>query len=172
MSAAESEAKVPTKEPARELKEDKVVMHLADGRIFKGYLCVEAEQDLSDLVAGNGAGSREVLSIRLTDDSVMSIPLRDLKSVFFVKSFRGDARRKGLRFYSNGPAVGGIWAEVQFKDNEVIEGTIENSLRTLTGQGFFLHPSDSESNNLLIYVNKSEIANFRALGIREYQGKN
>ena len=161
-----SNDRIQTDSQAGQLSEDKVVLHRSDGSIVKGYLCARAGQDLSDLLARAEQAAGEDLTIRQLDESMVTVPLCEVKSVFFVKSFRGDSRRKGLRFYSNGPSVGGIWAEIQFKDNEIIEGTIDNSVRHLLGNGFLLHPSDSESNNLLIYVNKSEIASFRALGIK------
>jgi len=36
------------------------------------------------------------------------------------------------------------------------------------GDGFLLRPSDAESNNLLVYVNKSAISNYRVLGVRAH----
>jgi hypothetical protein len=68
----------------------------------------------------------------------------------------------------NGPSVGPIWAEIRFKDNEIIEAMIDNSAKHLSGDGFWFHPSDAGSNNLLVYVNKSAIANYRVLGIQAH----
>jgi hypothetical protein len=89
-----------------------------------------------------------------------------LKAVFCVKSFEGDSARQNIRFYANGPVVERIWVEIQFRTKEVIEGTLHNSLRHLVDNGFFLQPSDPESNNILVYIDKSSIMNYRVLGVR------
>ena len=148
-------------------EEQKVVIHLSTGEITKGY--VEASDKDNPALCfktadGNdcGAVSVRVLGMKET----LPIQIRDVKSIFFVRSFRGDPKRRGLRFYSDGPAVGSIWVEIQFKDNEIIEGLIENSVKHLTGDGFLLRPSDPGSNNICIYVNKGAIAGYRVLGVK------
>lgn len=150
----------------RPAREDKVVLHLTDGSTVKGYLNLGSGNELSDLFTSSESSNPRPVNVRLLNDSLISLQISGIKAVYFVKSFRGDATRKGLRFYSNGPSLGGIWVEVQFHDNEIVEGTIDNSARHLIGDGFFLHPSDSESNNLLIFINKMEIASFRVLGVK------
>ena len=60
-------------------------------------------------------------------------------------------------------------AEVLFNDNEVIEGTIDNSVRHTLDHGTLLSPSDPNSNNLLVYANKAAVTNYKVLGVREYR---
>jgi hypothetical protein len=55
---------------------------------------------------------------------------------------------------------------VQFLDGEVIEGIVHNSVRYLVDPGFFLVPTHPGSNNKLIYVSKSQLADHRVLGTR------
>jgi hypothetical protein len=55
---------------------------------------------------------------------------------------------------------------VQFLDGEVIEGIVHNSIRYLVDPGFFLVPTHPGSNNKLIYVSKSQLADHRVLGTR------
>jgi hypothetical protein len=86
-----------------------------------------------------------------------------------VKSFAGNPQKKQLRFYKHGPEVAEIWVEIRFKDNEILEGLIDNSIEHLTGEGFLLHPSDVGSNNLAVYVNKAAIAEYRVLGVRGHR---
>jgi hypothetical protein len=56
---------------------------------------------------------------------------------------------------------------LQFRDGEVMEGIVHNSLRYLVDPGFFLMPTDPESNNKLVYVVKSWLADLRVLGMRK-----
>lgn len=158
---------VPTASPL--MKERKVVVKLLSGDVVKGHLLLPSDPDMADLFNDSVQDQNMVITIRsLNPDESLQVALRDIKAVFFVKSFRGDAKRKGLRFYTNGPSVGAIWAEIRFQDNEIIEAMIDNSAQHLMGDGLFLRPSDAESNNVLVYVNKSAIANYRVLGVRAH----
>ena len=146
--------------------EQKIVIRLSSGIAIKGYAKLGQAIDLHQLWTDSSAhGDRSICLRSLEDGTMMDVPLRDAKAVFVVKSFRGDARRKGVRFYANGPVVGQLWAEVRFHDNEVMEGTVENSADHLLGNFLLLHPSDEEGNNIFVCVNKAAIAGYRVLGI-------
>jgi hypothetical protein len=57
---------------------------------------------------------------------------------------------------------------LQFRDGEVMEGIIYNSIRYLVDPGFFLLPTDPDSNNRLVYVRKSWLSDYRVLGMRRF----
>ena len=146
--------------------EHKIVIRLNSGAVIKGYVRLGRGIDLHKLWIDSVAQGRESIRLRsLEGETTIDVPLRDAKAIFFVKSFHGDPKRKGVRFYANGPVVGQIWAEIRFHDDEVMEGTVENSAEHLLGDVLLLHPSDEEGNNLLVYVNKAAIAGYRVLGI-------
>ena len=158
---------VPAGPPS--MKERKVVVKLRSGEVLKGHLILQGV-GADDSFWGWNQNGRTAITVRsLNSNAPVEIALNDIKAVFFVKSFRGDPKRKNLRFYTNGPAVGTIWAEIRFKDNEIIEAIIENSVHHLMGDGFMLRPSDADSNNVLVYINKSAIASYRVLGVRAHR---
>lgn len=76
-----------------------------------------------------------------------------LKAVFFVKDFSGDARREDVPGYSASDLQNlGKKVAVQFKDGEIICGyTLSYSTDR---SGFFLLPADEGANNLRVYVLK------------------
>lgn len=151
------------------MKKHKVVVKLRSGDVVKGYFSLQCDADMADLFGDLNEDQDPAITISsLTSNEPLQVALSDIKAVFFVKSFRGDPKRKSLRFYTNGPSVGAIWAEIRFKDNEIIEAMIDNSAQHLMGDGFWLRPSDTGSNNLLVYVQKSAIANYRVLGVRAH----
>ena len=151
-------------------KGQKVVINLFSGDMIKGYLAKDDGVDLETPFRDSWGDGLRTITVKLREtDVAVEVALRDLKAVFFVKSFLGTPKKKNLRFYKNGPAVGEIWAEIRFKDNEILEGLIENSVSHLTGEGFLVYPSDIESNNLAAYVNKAAIAEYRVLGVRAYR---
>lgn len=144
--------------------EHKVVVHLRSGSIVKGIMAIPGGVEPPEFFADAHLLAVEV---RLLESKEwMRIPVQEVKAIFLVRSFRGDAKRKALHFYSRGPELGPIWAEVRFDDDEVIEGKIENSARHLLGGGFVLRPTDVGGNNLLVYANKRAVRSYRVLGVR------
>jgi hypothetical protein len=148
------------------LKEHKVVINLGSGKVIKGYVACTKGPDPAAIFDDCEVTALEVRL--LETDQRMTIPISEVKAIFFVKSFRGDAKRKTLRFYTNGPDLGRIWAEIRFNDSEVLEGKIDNTVRHLVGDGFLVHPTDSGGNNLLMYVNKKAVRGYRVLGVRAH----
>ena len=55
---------------------------------------------------------------------------------------------------------------ITFKDEEVMEGLIQNHSEFVLKTGFFFFPSDPEGNNWLVYVLKSQVKEFDVLGLR------
>lgn len=83
------------------------------------------------------------------------IDCRNLKAVFFVRDFAGDAGRKDIKGFGHLPveANQGKKISVVFKDGEVIYGyTLAYSRER---DGFFVVPADPGSNNVRIYVLKN-----------------
>ena len=151
---------------SHKIKFDKVVVQTG-GRVFKGYIESQQWEEIEGLLVQGLRRLPDVLRLRsVEDDTFCEIPLNGLKAVFFVKSFEGQGTRNDLKFFSNAPMVHGIWVQLQFKDGEIMEGIVLNGMHHLVEPGFFLHPTDPDGNNKLIYVLKSSLTDFRVLGVR------
>lgn len=165
----DEELEIAGQSPRGPKKEHKVVIHLNTGEMIRGYIEADSHKP-APCLGPTGFDASRPISVRIPSvDDPLTIQLQDLKAIFVVKSFRGDPKRKGLRFYSNGPAVGHIWVEIQFKDDEILEGLVDNSVQHLLADGFWLRPSDTGGNNICVYVNKAAIADYRVLGVRALQ---
>jgi hypothetical protein len=137
-------------------------------RTIKGYLDSPAWSTVEELLSNATYKPPEIFLVRsLESNSVEQISAKDIKAVFLVNSFEGDADHQHLNFHSRAPIADGIWIRVQFLDGEVMEGIVHNSLRYLVDPGFFLLPTDPDSNNRLVYVRKSSLADHRILGVRK-----
>jgi len=146
---------------------EKVVIQFG-ARTLKGYLESPAWNTIEELLDHAPLGSPETFRIRRLDtNAVEEISVRDIKAVFFVESFDGNSDHNQLNFHTRAPIVHGIWMRCQFLDGEVMEGIVYNSIRYLVDPGFFLLPTDPGSNNKLVYVLKSWLADHRVLGIRK-----
>ena len=147
-------------------KSEKVVIQFGD-RVIKGYLESTTWNTIEELLSNAPHNAPDTFRIRrLESDEVEEISTADVKAVFYVNSFNGNSEHKELNFYSRAPIVHGIWVRCQFRDGEVMEGMVYNSLRYLVDPGFFLLPTAPGSNNKLVYVLKSWLTDHRVLGVR------
>ena len=146
----------------------KIIIRMQDGSVVRGYFLPPDPTDISGLAERSPSNIRELLTANCEreDGTLLDVDWANLKAVFFVSSFKGDRTQNKVRFYGNGPMIESIWVEITFADDEVIEGCIDNSLRHLQNDGFFLRPSSPDTNNLLIYVEKASIVKYRVLGVR------
>ena len=92
-------------------------------------------------------------------DSGKDVQLRNLKAIFFVKDFGGNAERKDSHQLKDG--AHGRKLEITFADGEMICGTTEayNPKKT----GFFMFPADPESNNSRIFIVNAGVRQVKAL---------
>jgi hypothetical protein len=119
---------------------NRVVAHYSDGRLLKGstqnFL---PNRPVFHLLPADGGAAVEVRS-------------QQLKALFFVKDFAGNAKRRDLRGFlaAPGETPHGRKIAVRFGDGEFLCGY---SLAYQPGrEGFFVHPADAGGNNLRVFV--------------------
>ncbi len=144
----------------------KVVAHLREGKLIKGYADAVPAASLQALLHQDPEALPQEIGVRLVDsNNLISVPLGSLKALFFVKSFEGRAQYKEIKFFNTHPPVEGLWVRVKFFDGESFEGVLHNSIHYLIYPGFFLRPPDPQSNNEAVYVVKASLVEFRVLGL-------
>ena len=128
----------------------RVVARFNDGKVLKG-----TTQDFFP--------NRPSFHLLPADGSAsIEIRCKQLKALFFVKTFEGDRHRKDIRGFIAAPAetAQGKKIAVRFKDGELMCGY---SLSYLPDrEGFFLFPADTASNNLRVYVVVAACAEIKA----------
>ncbi|MGA2634290.1 MAG: hypothetical protein ABSF16_08655 [Terracidiphilus sp.] len=148
-------------------RSEKVVIQFGN-RVIKGYLESPAWNTIDELLSNAPTKAPDTFRIRrLETDVVEEVSTADVKAVFYVNCFDGNSEHKELNFYNRAPIIHGIWVRCQFRDGEVMEGMVYNSIRYLVDSGFFLLPTAPGSNNKLVYVLKSWLADYRVLGVRK-----
>jgi uncharacterized protein DUF6982 len=154
-----------------ERKRHKVVAHLKNGSLVKGYF----ESPLEDISALIPQGIENPFPSKLSlqmstgetaEANPTNIFLDEAKALFFVDSFEGNKDYSEVKFFEATPRAEGLWVRIMFQDQEVIEGIVHNSLPFVADRGFFLKPPDPQSNNKMIYVVKNAMREFRVLGVR------
>jgi len=145
----------------------RIVAHLRDGSLLKGYTDSLPETELEQLLRQGPFPLPRQSTVRTNGTrKTVTLSLDSLKALFFVKSFEGRTDYQEIKFFESHPPVEGLWVRIKYYDGEASEGVVHNSLHYLTTPGFFLKPPDPESNNEFIYVLKSSLTDFRVLGVR------
>ena len=136
----------------------KVVIHYAD-RIVKGYISPVGPDE-----APENRPRRGVIRVRRLDGVLEEVSLVQTQGVYFVKEFE-EAKHPHLLFY-NLPPLELLWCRLVFKSGDVIEGLIDNGPHLVLEPGFLVTPTDPTGNNRFIFVMKSQIKDFKVLGLR------
>ncbi len=127
----------------------KVVVRTRDGEVIPGF----ANQNLIS----------DTLKIITQQGKEQTFKTDKLKAVFFVKDFRGNPEYDEIKFLNKQSVSSMIWARVEFFDGEVLEGKIPNNMELISSPGFYLSPSDQDTNNRRVWVVKSALKNFTIL---------
>jgi uncharacterized protein DUF6982 len=106
-------------------------------------------------------GKLELLN---TSGNVVSIDLRDVKGVYFVRHF-GDSESLTRKTFTSRPRTEGLWVRLRFRDNEVIEGVMPNDLLQEGVEGFSIIPADTGSNTQRIFVPRTALAEMTVIGV-------
>ena len=76
---------------------------------------------------------------------------------------QGNPEYDEIKFLNKQTVSSMIWARVEFFDGEVLEGKIPNNMELISSPGFYLSPSDQDTNNRRVYVVKSALKKFTIL---------
>lgn len=136
----------------------KVILRFLDGKMLKGFV--------KDFSVGEGA-----VFIEDESSNAQKIRLKDLKAIFFVRKFEGDKGRREKKSFS-GSKSSARRLFVRFKDGESMTGYLEGDAPWRTGfflesvreTGFFMVPTDEESNNVRIFVVTSAVRDVAMIG--------
>jgi hypothetical protein len=124
----------------------KVVGRTLDGRVIKGFtLDFAPDKEKFHVVA---AGD---------DKKVTEVQVSDLKALFYVKSFTGDAKRptRAPKSRNELTGVAGTKMKITFNDGEVLFATTNGY--SPGRMGYFVLPVEKTSNNVRVFVVASAV---------------
>ena len=134
------------------MEPSKIVVRYQNGKILKGY-------------TQNFFPNKPIFHVNLLGASgsgdLVEVNLNDLKAVFFVRDFTGNAKHVERKRLAPGDRPQGRLMEVTCKDGEVMVGTT-------TGYdpkrpAFFLFPIDPSTNNVRVFMVTSAVRTARFL---------
>jgi hypothetical protein len=115
----------------------KVIARFRDGHLVRGYT--------ADF---HPSKPQLHLSAEPHSSDTLFLQISQLKALFFVRDFKGDEMRVDRQEFGTAPQ--GRKVAVTFHDGETLLGSTLGYRGE--GNGFFMHPADSRSNNLRVFV--------------------
>src|ERR1035438_9879292 len=106
-------------------------------------------------------GKLELLN---TSGTVISMELREIKGVYFVREF-GDSEALTRKTFTSRPRSEGLWVRLRFKDSEILEGLMPADLTQTTPEGFLVNPPDQRSNTQRIFVPRTALESLTVLAV-------
>ena len=129
----------------------KVVVRKMDRDSVSGYVAAQFVQD----------GKLELLN---TSGTVISMDLREIKGVYFVREF-GDSESLTRKTFTSRPRSEGLWVRLRFKDNEILEGLMPADLTQNMPEGYLVNPPDLRSNTQRIFVPRTALDSLTVLAV-------
>ena len=130
----------------------RVVIRKLDKGLIKGFLNPN----------GYIASEIEVLD---REGRLVHIPMSEIKGVFFVRDFEGNADRAERKIFRSRPRLAGLWVRMTFKDGEVLEALLPSNLLEVDPLGYLVTPPDVYSNNLRIFIPRPALTEMEVLGV-------
>ncbi len=129
----------------------KVVVRKMDRDSINGYVSADFIVD----------GKLEMLN---TAGNVVSVELKDVKGVYFVRDF-ADPDLFTRKTFTTRPRTEGLWVRLKFRDNEVLEGMMPNDLTQVAAEGYLVNPPDTRANTQRIFVPRTALQSLTVLGV-------
>jgi hypothetical protein len=129
----------------------KVVVTFSDHTTLQGYLNPTRLPD-------------DPLDVLTTNGEHRPVPLKDIRAVYFVREFTDDYEPERKAFFSR-PKVDGLWVRLKFRDNETLEGVVNNDLLALLDSGLQITPPDLNGAAVRIFVPRSALSEVTVLGV-------
>jgi hypothetical protein len=104
------------------------------------------------------------LDLLTTNGEQRSVPLKEIRAVYFVRDFTADYEPERKAFLSR-PKLDGLWVRLTFLDKETLEGVVTNDLLALMDSGMQITPPDLNGPALRIFVPRSALSEVTVLGV-------
>jgi hypothetical protein len=103
----------------------------------------------------------ELLSL---SGNVAVVPYTEVKAVHFVRDFQDGVRLERNTFLTR-PKLDGLWVRLHFRDDDVMEAVLPNSLLHLDPFGYAVTPPDWAGNTQRLFVPKAALKELVVLGV-------
>jgi hypothetical protein len=127
----------------------KVVVSRLDREPISGFV------NLQSFVQPDGI---EILS---PSGTVLTLPLREVVAVSFVRDFDAGEGWRDHRFFPSRPKTSGLWLKLFFRTGETLEGLVGNNLMQLEADGFTVVTPQNQK----LFVPRAALHEVQVLGV-------
>ncbi|MBI3405136.1 MAG: hypothetical protein HY046_06725 [Acidobacteria bacterium] len=130
----------------------KVVIQTFDRKNLRGYL--------NPALLGQG----DTIDLLTPDGEHEAMPLRGVKSIYFVSDFVDDFE-PGRKAFLSRPKLDGLWVKMKFRDGDTLEGIVTNNLLEMLDRGVQVTPPDLHGPTLRIFIPRTALAELSVQGV-------
>ena len=130
----------------------------------KAQVILAARKSVNGYLNPANLGAAESLDLLTPDGEHRSLPLADIRSVYFVREFTDEIESPRKAFLSR-PKLDGLWVRLRFHDGDSIEGVVPNDLLGLLDGGVQITPPDLHGNITRIFIPRAALAEMTVLGV-------
>lgn len=125
---------------------------------------------LSGYLPASGFVEKEQISILDLQGKVVTLQLRDIKWICFVRDFQSgdvsDPERLLRRSFAGRPRGEGLWLRLEILEDEApLEGLAANNLSLVNEEGILLTPPDTRGNTQRIFLPHSSLAAMEVVAV-------
>lgn len=95
---------------------------------------------------------------------IQNLPLLQIKSLCFVREWL-DGLAWSRSQYTVRPRQQGLWVRVQFRDGDILEATMPNSIAALNPVALSIFPPDAASGVQRVLIPRVALESFEVLGV-------
>ena len=106
----------------------------------------------------------EPVDLLTTEGEHRPVQLKDVRAIYFVREFNAAYEPERKAFLSR-PKLDGLWVRLKFRDNETLEGVVNNDLLALLDSGVQITPPDLNGTTLRIFVPRNALSELMVLGV-------
>jgi hypothetical protein len=130
----------------------KVIVRFFNRSVLRGYL------------NPGKLGDVETLELLTPEGEQRDFPVKDVRSIYFVREFTDDFEPERKAFLSR-PKLEGLWVRLKFRDEDTIEGVVPNDLLSLLDRGVQITPPDLHGTTLKIFIPRNALTEMTVLGV-------
>jgi hypothetical protein len=105
------------------------------------------------------------LELMSPDGSVGIIPYEQIKCISYVRDLEGASALGERREFLARPKAVGLWVELQFRDQDLLEATISNNLLEMEEEGIAATPPETSGNAQRVFVPRASLLAVQVLGV-------
>ena len=109
-------------------------------------------------------GRSECIDLLTLEGEHQSVPLGEVKGVYFVRDF-DESFEPARKFFLSRPRQEGLWVRLLFHDGDRMDALAPNDLLDMLERGIHVTPPDSRGNSLRLFIPRSALLEFRVLGV-------